>query len=163
MKKWLLILLCLLVLSSAVGCGRDSAHTDGVAFYYRTASLSGAGLQAEYREEFKPDDDLKTILRAYILGPETEELVSPFRSEHRVLTATVENDTVFITMSTSFANMQGLELMLACSCLTVTALELTGAQRVSISAEGILLEGQASIVLTRDSLVLSDDSPNLPS
>ncbi len=161
MKKICSLFLILTLALTVASCGNKNSSKTGVAFYYRSTSLSGSGLQAEYREEFSAKDDLTDVLRAYILGPSGEALISPFRPEHRVLTANVTNDTVYIVMSTSFANLQGLDLVLACSCLTVTSLELTGAKYVCISAEGVLLDGQKAIVLDLDSLVLTDDSPNL--
>ena len=50
----------------------------------------------------------------------------------------------------------GTDLTLACACLAQTCFGLSNAQAVSITAEGL---GIVSMTLTRDSLLLVDDTP----
>ena len=63
-------------------------------------------------------------------------------------------------LSTEFSNLNNLELTLSSSCLALTVLQLTGAEKVCISAQGALLNGQQAITMTRESLLLSDTTMN---
>ena len=61
-----------------------------------------------------------------------------------------------MALSASLTLLSGVDLTLACACLARTCFSLTDAQSVTISSEGL---GFVSMTLTRDSLVLSDDTP----
>ena len=67
----------------------------------------------------------------------------------------VEN-TLIIELTPSLTVLNGTDLTLACACLAKTCFALSDAQAVTISAQGL---GFVSMTLTRDSLLLADDTP----
>ena len=68
----------------------------------------------------------------------------------------MDQNTLYVTVSKELAQLSGLELTLACSCLSMTCMELTGAENIVISAENSLLDGQKSITMNKDTLLLID-------
>ena len=67
-----------------------------------------------------------------------------------------QGNTVHVALSASLTMLTGTDLTLACACLARTCFSLTDAQSVTISSDGL---GFVSMTLTRDSLLLVDDTP----
>ena len=98
------------------------------------------------------------VLEAYFSTPDTESFRSPF-PDHTQLIKWEENGTMLcITLSDELAQMTGIELSLACACLTRTCLELWQYDAVQIRAETQLLDGRPSITMNAENLLLIDDT-----
>jgi len=64
--------------------------------------------------------------------------------------------TAKIVLCDEFATLKGLDLTIACACLSRTVIALTGCHEVIISAESMQLDGKNFITLSRDSYLLLD-------
>jgi len=163
MKRILLCLLAAAVLFVSVGCSGQTAQKDGqVAFYYKRAHLdynSAEGvITYEFREPQEHWGDLTNVLNAYLDGPKASELTNVFPEDCDVLMFSVLEDVANVHLSSSFVRLQGVNLTVACVCLTKTVLELTPAKTVRISAEGVTLAGEQYLELDAQSVLLYDDS-----
>ena len=159
MKKWIAAVLSLLCLAGLAGCQKEEPAAPGTAFYYCAADMAygmdAAAIQAEYRQ-VDAQEPLPELLEYYLAGPASAALRSPFPAALRLLDASVEGSTVYITVTDALAALSGLELTLACSCISLTCMELTGAEAVVISAQDALLAGQKSITMDKNSILLLD-------
>ena len=95
-------------------------------------------------------------MQLYLAGPDNVELVSPFPNGLRLIRHHQEGETLYLLFSEELAQLSNLSLSMACGCITMTCLTLTDATQVTIEANESLLDGQKSITMERDSLILSD-------
>ena len=162
MKKFCIMLAIVLLLSCVWGCQQETTEPAGIAFYYCVTDLTfGAQdsvITAEYRQNI-PQDNWAQVLDLYLQGPTSDTLRSPFPAGLKTLKTTMENTTMYVTFSEKLASLSGLELTLACSCICMTCMALSGAETVVISAEDALLDGQKSITMDANTLLLLDIMP----
>lgn len=159
MRKTVAGILCLLVLLS--GCTPNTTFEKPITFYYCSSSYQYESGDAAINPETREGADLTSldeILQLYLAGPEAEELVSPFPNGLRLISCTQEDDTLFLVFSEELAELTNLSLSMACGCITMTCLTLTDADQITIESVNSLLDGQKSITMSKDSLVLSDQS-----
>ena len=67
-----------------------------------------------------------------------------------------------IVLSDFFSALTGMDLTLACACLTLTACELTGAKGITVSTETTLLDGNRSVSMTVEEVLLLDICDTIP-
>lgn len=161
MRRAICLLLCCVSLLLCFGCTEKSPEPqDGIVFYYPQAQLSfqpGSTIIGTETRALTDQETWAQVLSIYFLGPDAEHLLSPFPAGLAVIKTSMENKTVYITVSDHLAELTGLELTMACSCLSLTALALTGAETVVINAEDALLDGQKSITMDKNTLLLLDN------
>lgn len=159
MKKLIAIVISLLLLPGICGCQKQEQQPEGIAFYYCVTELSfgiqDKAIEAEYRQGITKDH-WANVLDLYLRGPETAGLRSPFPAGLKTVATSMEQNTAYITVTEELASLSGLELTLACASLAMTCLELTGAETIVISADGALLDGQKSITIDANTLLLLD-------
>lgn len=159
-------LILILSLALALGaCTQNSSDFDQpVSFYYLQSSMTHGSadsvIAAELREGSIYGSETYAFLEAYLLGPETPALTSPFPSGTTLIYADIYYDTLYITLDDSFAQLTGIDMTLACACITKTCLEFTDVLTVQIRAENELLDGRQYISMDADSLLLLDNSGN---
>lgn len=162
MKRILCFLLMFALLFSA-GCSRRQSKPEGTPFYYCVAEPAygngSTSISREYRSDV-PEDSLMAAFELYLAGPESAEMISPFPEGMKILSAVQEGDTVLLTVSMELTALTGLDLTMACGCLTMTSLALTDAKQVQISPIYGLLDGQRTITMNEDTLLLLDHSKN---
>ncbi len=163
MKKLSCIILALLLLPGLAGCSNSGDDIqDPVSFYYCKRDLDygvDAGvISSELRDGQGHRQDYAYLLTAYLNGPESYELYSPFSRSTALKSFAIQNDTAYVQLSPSFGSLSGLDLTLACACITLTVLELADVQKVVISAANTVLDGNSQITMTRENLLLLDDS-----
>lgn len=161
MKRYLIILLSLLTCVSSIGCGdRNGDVRVPVNFYYRAEVIDYNSAQgvvtAEVRESAGYENDLTALVDLYLCGPETEGLLSPFPTDVRVESITQEDSLLQIVLSKEFGSLSGHNLSVACSCLSMTLIDLTQCQAVRIYAREGLLDGSEYVEMSRDSILLLD-------
>ena len=158
MKK----LFCFLLIFSLLlcGCAAEEPIENPVYFYYRTEQLDYFGdtgvIDREAREAGVRKDDYAYLLNQYLLGPEGQSFAATFPRGTGVVTLEKTNERMTIVLNREFAQLTGLDLSLACACLTLTACQLTGAKVVTIYAENALLDGSESVTMDYSRLVLED-------
>lgn len=133
MKRILsLILVCSLLLS---GCGFFGERIkEPVTFYYLCSNYQEdlcCVIASEQREASGHSGDLPYLLALYSMGPTSDGLVSPLPTGSRITSAR-EDSQVRLDLGISVETMSDIEFSLACACLTLTCLEISDAEEVSI-------------------------------
>lgn len=153
MKKTISLFLILLFFLS--GCTFSGERIkEPVNFYYLRNNFdyrSNDGVIAcEQREASGHLDNLSYLLALYRLGPSDEDLLLPFPEGTALLMMEATDEEIKLALGSNAANMSNAEFSLACACLTMTCLELTDAQCVTV------INGDHSITMTRDTIALTD-------
>lgn len=161
MKKMLCILLALCLLP-LFGCAQPEDPIENpVFFYYRQKTLTydneNSVITKELRDAGRRADDTSYLLEQYLRGPQSETLLRTFPRGSRI-TLQVQEDTAVIVVNSNFATLTGIDLTLACACLTLTVCELTGTEHALIQGQDVLLDGNQSIAMSRSSILLLDSS-----
>lgn len=163
MKRFFCFALSLSLAFCLFGCGRKSKDLARPAqFYYCNKTITfdetSNVFSSEAREtaEFQ---DLVSLMNHYLKGPVSGELVSPFPTQTEIVTIKEIGTTLDVTFSPQLSRLTGSELTLACVCTAMTLFELTEAETVIISAEGVRLDGKDSIMITPDRLSFADNHP----
>lgn len=161
MKQFCIALTIVALLLGMAGCKQENDDLlEPVSFYYCNDISSKDDFEhvfvPELREGAGYSDNKPALLSLYLKGPENEDLISPFPAGTSVISVQWSNSHVYIVLSDHMAELTGLDLSMACTCLSMTVFDLYACQAVEISAEHKLLDDQKSIVLTADTLILSD-------
>ncbi len=154
--KFIAVLLSLVLLW---GCGEDRQGSQPVSFYYLRTEIdyeSSEGVIAP--EERSESGDMKALLELYLEGPTSDDLKSPFPIGLSIDKVQDEGSHLTVVFNPRLAVLKGMDLSLACGCFAKTCFSLTGTEEVRISATDTLLDGQSQIIITTDSLLLSEES-----
>lgn len=153
MKRFFCLFLCLCLVLP--GCSSELMK-DPVTFYYpRREYQYGAEdgvISSEQREASGHADDLRYLLSLYLIGPSSEELVSPLPRGTRLLGVSREDGTITLELTDTSLTATDTEFTLACACLTMTTLSIVSGDEVTITS------GARSVTMSRGSLTLIDDS-----
>lgn len=161
MKRTLCLILGFLILLLCFsGCQPEEPEMiDPVNFYYCNDPITFYGQNDVIVPEIRESDgydDFADLIELYLRGPVAEGFSAPFPRGTAVHTLFQENGKIFITLSSQFASLTGIDLTLSCACISMTLLELTTADTIVISADGSMLDGSESITMTKASLSLLD-------
>ena len=163
MKKFFVWILAFAMLFPLLGCAEDAPEIiDPITYYYRRAEVSfesKTGIVApEVRESQGHENDLNYLLNQYFSGPNDKALQRTFPLGTQLVSISVSSQHTVILVSGHLANLKGIDLTIACACITMTLMELTGTQLVEIKADRALLNDAESIIMDMDSLLMLDDS-----
>lgn len=153
MKRFFSLILILSL--SLSGCSIfGERFKEPVTFYYLRSeyqyfSQNGV-IASEEREASGHRDDLSYLLALYLMGPADEELVSPLPRGTRIFKAEQAEDGIHLHLSDTAATMDDTEFALACACLSMTCLDMTDSNSVTIDS------GERSMTMLRDTLLLND-------
>lgn len=165
MKRLTCIICCFVILLCLCACTKqDTKIADPVSFYYLRVQeendihhgAEDSVLFPETREGLGLRGNTEALLKMYLKGPDSPLYVSPFPAGTELIAWTLEDSILSITLSDQFASLSGMDLTLACACLTRTFLELTGAESVEIRAETINIDGKESVIMSHENLILID-------
>lgn len=162
MKKRLtavLILLALLI-GLMAGCAFIASTKDPLMLYYRRAEIAFEenGLIGSENADFSLERSAEPLADRYFDGPRKDGLVSPFPKGTELVSASVSNGVLSLELTDAFANLSGVDLSLALSCISMTFSQLEGVEAVELSTEHLPIGGQAKIRLDRDQILLEDNS-----
>ncbi len=163
MRRSACLLLTIWMLFTLVGCKQSTESLVAPAdFYYRVASSTygkqDSIISSEKRESAGCENDLNALIERYLEGPVSNKLSSVIPASAYVLDVTKKDSKIKIDMSPAFARLSGIDLTIACSCLSMTLLSYTDADEVEIRVPHSLLDGNQSITMSREGLLLMDDS-----
>ena len=165
MKRIIALTLYAAMLLCLFGCAsRIDEPAEPVRFFYPrpTDSISfvqtDGAITHEVRESAGHTGDHAYLLNLYVLGPSAEGLRNPFPSGTKVMFFEVRNGIAEIVLSESFARLSGMDLTVACACLTLTIHQLTGAQTVSIGVAGQQQDGQNRVTMQVEDILRNDTS-----
>lgn len=161
MRRLTAIFLLITMAAGLFGCRIQEARTPCTFYYYRSdpkfAGTDGV-IAPEQRDLAGVEGDLDAILALYLKEPMNHDLENPLPDGCPVPSWQLSEDTLYLHFSQELAQLSGMDLTLAASCLAHTFLELTGAERLTLTADGKLLNGETNLTLTREQLILRDDS-----
>ena len=158
MKRMCCLLLCLVLLVSLFGCA-SSNRFDPIRLYYKTADVSHSSGLIGYELSEEPLTHTADGLAArYFSGPQDEALRSPFPKGTSFISAAWDGSILYMTVSDHMAELSGVNLSVAISCISLTFSQLNGVEDICISAENELLNGQESITIHSGSILLQDNS-----
>lgn len=131
-------------------------------FYYRRTepdydTVDGM-IAPERRDIAGIEDDLKAMLQSYFDGPENSGLSSPFPKNLTVEHVWKQDTGLLLDLSPEFQTMSGIDLTIACACISMTCFDLTQVETIRFRVPGQLLNGQNVLSISRDSLHLYDNS-----
>ena len=163
MKKILCLILAICTLLLLCGCtSKDEPMLEPANFYYRNSQISyetSSGLiSPQVTEIAHHNGNLINILDAYLKGPTNSEHYHTFPSGTQLVSLDIKDSNAKIQLSNDFARLSGIHLSISCACLSMTVMELTGATSVTISTVSTTLDGNQSITMDMQSILLFDSS-----
>lgn len=161
MRKTVSLLIILSMLICLPACGKNKLKDPGNFYYRRTDTVyvdDNSVIAPEQRELAGMREDIGSVLESYLRGPVSSELESPFPRDVAVVQWSMIGTCLHIEMNESFSQLTGIDLTIACACITRTILELTGAESVQIRAKGAMLDGAKYIRMTNNSISFADNS-----
>ena len=165
MRKMIAIITCLTLLVSFSACKSNDNIEVPATFYYLATEIAYNNEQgviaAEIRETCDISNDVVGILNRYLSGPSSENLQSPFPVETSIESLDYEEGAVILQLSSAYATLSGIQLTLANACLYKTVVALTNYETVCLQCTEEL-DGDLSITLNADSLLLIDNTHNTP-
>ena len=162
MKRLLCLLLCALLLA---GCATSERIVSPGLFYYPRAEVSygeGGVIGSEERETAGHEVDYFFLMAQYLHGPLDPALRSALPRNTVLLSAEVDGTLLKLTFTQDLAELSGLDLTIACACVTLTCISLFHVEQVRIQANGALLDGEPSITMDESCLILVDQSTQMP-
>lgn len=154
MKRCILFLLIFCFLFSGCGVYGDRIK-EPVTFYYVRSDYQqdlSVVFESEEREASGHRNDLSYLMALYLMGPANESLRSPVPAGTRIYVETNNQYHVKLTLSESTFGMTDTEFSLICACLSMTCLDITQTETVTITC------GSRSASITRDNLALTDST-----
>ena len=161
MKRFFCLLPLLATLLSFTSCAKAAEDIQCPAkFYYLCREtkygIADGVISSEERETVHIQNDLYALMQAYLKGPQTPALTRAVPANVMLETIQAEDGTLVLTLSPEFAQLSGIELSIACACLSMTLLDYTQVQTVQIIASGSSLSDSDRITMTRESVLLMD-------
>lgn len=160
MKRFIIFHLTAALLFGLCACQPENPPPrQPVNFYYRNTEItygSDSGVISAQVSEGAGYTDPIDLLNKYLKGPSDSTHDATFPASTKILDMTVQGDTAYLKMNTSLARLTGIDLTIACACITMTTIELTGVTTVTISANGETLDGSDFITMDRSKLMLLD-------
>ena len=154
MKRVLTLMLALCLIFSGCGAQKTNGQGNQVLFYYEQRGASeltaDSMIASESRNTYA--GALGPVLELYFRGPKQDSLISPFPDGTEVISVSQENGTTELTLSNAFFSLQGVNLAVACACLTQTVCAYTGELSMTLSDE----LGRIHMELAPDSFLIQD-------
>lgn len=151
----LILAICLVL----AGCTTETGRTT-LNFYYCTEEFDfgpeDRAIESETRKEILDHLAYRDIIERYLDGPISSKLYNPFPNGTTLISITIEQQTTSIVLNNAFAQLTGINLTIACACLSLTVGEFTGCPKVQISAQNALLDNRQSITIDINELSFVD-------
>ena len=168
MKKAICVFLAclLLLLTGCTHSGKSLSSFESPSnFYYRvTDPVYGAKngiIVAEAHETAGCGQDLLCLLQRYMEGPYSQNLKIPTPvpvSSIYPVSAVQEGAHISVSFNPGFARLTGIDLSIACGCISRTLFDYTDATEVEFFVENFTLDGNSSILIRRDGIITSDEN-----
>ena len=162
MKRATILLLLFAILLSLTAC-QSPTEKNSLTFYYIKNTENSDGI-SDIIVPFFPNInntsyDYAELLNLYFNGPTNYSCYSPFPASTTLEELSVTQSKAKLTLSPQFATISGVELTIACACLTRTVIALTGVSSVQISVNGAQLCGEDSLTFNLKSFTYLDALP----
>lgn len=151
MKRFFCLILSAFLLT---GCSFTSSVSDPVNYYYPRAEADynqeSSLIAYEQREATGHRNNLGYLMSMYLMGPVNETLVSPFPADTTIFSIWMDGRSITLEISDTTRTLTDAEFSLACACLTMTCLDITNAQKISI------VSGERTFTSDGSDLLLAD-------
>ena len=165
MKRTICLLLFLSLLLCLPACAHHvDAPKEPVQFYYPRYtdqfqySAPDGVITHELREAAGYSDRYSYLLNLYLRGPVSQGLRDPYPVGTSVISLETVADSAELILTDSFAQLSGMELTVACACLTLTVHSLTGTETLTITTQNKKLEPDGKIVMKLSDILFMDNS-----
>ena len=160
-KRVICLLLALLLLPCICACQKEAPTIEQpINFYYHCANpeegLATDVIAVHVVEGAQFDGELIWILNHYVSYTPAEGFVKTFPKNCHVLSLKQYDSYVDIVMGKEFAELSGINLTIAATCIARTVADLTGIRRINLSVSDGMLDGQAILSINLDNLVTLD-------
>ena len=160
MKRILTFCLILLLIPLG-GCKNDNVEIEApVTVYYKRAQpthrTEDSVIAPTTIEGKDYEDDHFYLLSKYLKGSTDPSFARTFPRGTTLVSFKQEALTAKIVLSDRFSSLSGMDLTIACVCITRTVMAMTGCQEVIISAQSAKLNGENFITISADSYLLID-------
>lgn len=161
MKRILCLILTLSILLCLLGCREDTPTIQQpVELYYRcsydVSNLPDSIIAPVIAEGAGYTDDIQGLLNSYLRGTSADGFEVTFPASTKILSISVQDGIANLEMNDALARLSGIDLTIACACITMTTIGLTGAQTVRIQAANETLDGAEQIVMDESCLTMLD-------
>lgn len=159
------ILLSLALLLSA--CSFPGSQ-ETVTFYYprdpqqKSNTPSDTFYTAERREITGQTTNVRYLLSLYLQGPLDDQSFSPFPEGTRLVMLDIHNGQYFVQLSQEFSQLSGIDLTVACACISLTCFNMADVDRVTVITPASGDHPAVEMTLTREDLTLMDTVAETP-
>ena len=158
-----IILPYILILSLLLcGCYNEEEQKT-VLFYYPRANYTQNSVDSVIAPEAYNREDFSSItllLDQYFLGPRDPLLRNPFPEDVSVVEVSVLGNVTLVTLTDTFAQLNGLDFALACASISRTVSGITGTPMVQLDCETIRLNGNKHFTITPGTILYLDNVPS---
>lgn len=159
MKRIFILFLILPLLLA--GCNREEIQAEHpITVYYKleqpTHGTADSVIAATVIEGKGHENDYSYLLSRYLKGSDDPLFARTFPRGTTLVSFKLDALTAKIVLGDRFSSLSGMDLTIACVCITRTVMELTGCQEVIIRAQTTKLNGENFITLSADSYLLID-------
>lgn len=167
MKRIIAAVLTVSIFLCFSACEQESVKIqDPVNFYYRRSELVfGADdgvIAPQPAESAGHEEDYIWLLKEYLKGPTSDGFARTFPFGTNLLSLTLEDNNADVLLTAAFSQLHDMELTIACACITMTVIELTGVETVTIHTNYANLDGVSQIIMDSSCLLLIDVSAAAP-
>ena len=162
MKKLCILILCTaLFLQILCACSQKKEElVQPTDFYYCNSEIGynsiSAVIGSERREAVSFQNNIDTMLSAYLKGPSSPDLYSPVPATASLIGSSLSDGELYLEFNEAFSELSGVQLSICCSCILMTVYAFCGVETVHFSASDALLEDRSEIVLNIQDVVLQD-------
>lgn len=162
----LALLLATALLLSACAASAEEPSVNPITFYYCRAegnySSDTGALAGEQVDLGRTDVTVDDILQRYLHGPSDDSLLSPFPAGLACTEQTLDGGVLTLRFNEALAELSGVDLTLACACLTMTLTQIEFVDAVRVASPGTALAAQTDVVLTDAQFLLFDETSYHP-
>lgn len=163
MKQLICIVLVCVMLLSLIGCSSKEEHMEKpAAYYYRTDPENYKTIRKTIDYEMRETithNNLQSLLNEYVKGPVSDSLVNPFPDGCNIESLQIQDTKAYVIFNSKFSRISGKDLILACSCLSLTLFDLTDCQSVTFHVKNAVLDGQNEITINKKDIILEYINP----
>ena len=166
MRRFVCIILTLLMLLSGCSTALNNIKEPVEFYYLRDCNkpddykvyFSEGPFASEIREASGHRNDLYYLLSIYLRGPLDSGLISPFPAGCKVVKAHQDGRKLAVSLNTAFAELEDMDLTVACVCLAKTCMELANVDSVHIEVRDSNNKIIFTNTITSGSLLLEEIS-----
>lgn len=160
MRRWLVGLLCALLLS---GCGGTAANEGGYDLYFQEKDLRAAAGDGVLRtetvqlQEESTEQLAQALMEALLAGPSDETLKNTIPAGTSLLSLELDGSRAVVDLSSPYQTLSGISLTLADQAVTLTLTQLPDILSVQITVRGQELAYRGKQIFTGRDVLLAPE------